>query len=639
MFQGRITSARRIDGADRHAPAELVLRKGRELPLLLEERLPEARERHLLVQLGVSNRDGRLVDEDLEEISPFLVEHARLRALEGDRSELALFVLQDDREVGAHAALLEEDAEFLGRLRAVGHDLAVVLLGDRDVVAAVVDPLEEVGRPGDRGIGPVDFVDAGDRSQPKLSPLDDRDGAAVDVDEGGARVRDGLHDAVEVERRRDFAADGEQCVELLDPALGAVAPGVVQRPNRLVAEIGQEKGVGLVNRGRLPRLVDDDHEADRFFVFEQRQRQNGRDRKRAFLPEEMLGEARSRTSPPARRSRRHDRGADRVGRMDLVVLVDGRRGERDLALASLEDPERRDFGVCEVDRLPRDHRRELVPVQRRTERLRKVVKVRQPLDRVEHSGGLLVLFQARPTASAASGTNVERSRERGFEVGALLRKRTAATPMTPSSAARGRARQTPKFRAPGGSHGSSETRSSADVSEKDSRSRISRQTNPSPRGTDCWRIRPMASPVAPVQVKTGWIGSCVQTRAASAPAIAASQRAAQADVWASVSQASSSARAAAKSPSVGVGGGAFRLVRHRVVLSGFGAGSEARDRFLQVLMNLEDGVELRHFQELLQIRSRREQLGLAALPSASSSAFARGRRAPWSRRGRAPRSR
>ena len=260
----------------------------------------------------------------------------------------------------------------------------------------MVGPFEELCRSGDRGLRPVDLVDAGNGPEPELPALDDGHGAAVDIDERGARVRDGLHHAVEVERRRDLPAHGEKGVELFDPAFGPVAPGVVQGSNGLVAEVGQEKGVRLLESGAPSSLVDDDHDADRLFVFEERERQNGRNGERAFLPEEMLGGELVLEGRLPRADRvAHDGGADGIGRMgDLVVFVDRRRREGDFALVSLQDPERRGFGVREVHGLPRDDRRELVPVQRGAERLREVVQVRQALDRVEHAGRLLVLLQA-----------------------------------------------------------------------------------------------------------------------------------------------------------------------------------------------------------------------------------------------------
>src|SRR5437773_6834446 len=138
--------------------------------------------------------------------------------------------------------------------------------------------------------------------------------------------------------------------------------------------------------------------------------------------------------------------------------------------------------------------------------------------------------------------------------------------------------------------------------------RLSRRrswTVPLSRGTERRRTGFVPSPSAATQTRSWLAVSGAQTSAPSAAAIRALHFAAQLAVWARFSQRASPPRASASVLLAGLSDSLATAARLRRL--------EARDRRLHVRVVLEDGVEPRHLQELLDLRTGAEELGLAPL--------------------------
>src|SRR5690242_19144256 len=107
----------------------------------------------------------------------------------------------------------------------------------------------------------------------------------------------------------------------------------------------------------------------------------------------------------------------------------------------------------------------------------------------------------------------------------------------------------------------------------------------------------------------GWTVSGAHSRVASAPAMTALHRAAQPEVWDRFSQSASSARAvisaSPSSVSTGSSSGSSGWSAKRLLAKAravFREGvSEARDGRLQVLVDLEYGIEFGHLEELAHL--------------------------------------
>src|ERR1019366_8534490 len=144
------------------------------------------------------------------------------------------------------------------------------------------------------------------------------------------------------------------------------------------------------------------------------------------------------------------------------------------------------------------------------------------------------------------------------------------------------------------------------------RSRRTSRARPVSRETVLRRLFAAPSPNAPVQTRVGWRGSPAKTRDASAPAIFAARRAARADFSPRLSRRASSANMAASTSAVcrlpysSAIGIVPRGSRPRL-------DSEARDGPLAVVERLEDRIEPRDLEELLQVGTDSEELGAAPL--------------------------
>src|SRR5262249_7685810 len=128
-------------------------------------------------------------------------------------------------------------------------------------------------------------------------------------------------------------------------------------------------------------------------------------------------------------------------------------------------------------------------------------------------------------------------------------------------------------------------------------------TKPRSLETDRRSAFSVPSPTAPMQRKSGWSASGAQRSAPSASVCDWLQRAAQPLVCARVSQSVSSASASAS----------WRRPGSSSSSSAMRSGLEGLDRLRAVLEHLEDGVELRHLEQLPEVRSDREELRLPAL--------------------------
>src|SRR5664279_1041003 len=218
--------------------------------------------------------------------------------------------------------------------------------------------------------------------------------------------------------------------------------------------------------------------------------------------------------------------------------------------------------------------------------------------------------RALPRAAAACRRKGSRRARRAFS-GVSWKTRTTR-PAVPFSRRSG-ARIAPS--APPGSSFRSGSPREAISSLRISRAPRSRRTSharPVSRETVLRRLFAALSPNAPVQTRVGWRGSPAKTRDASAPAIFAAQRAAQADFSPRLSQRASSANVAASTSAVSrlpyssAIGIVPRGSRPRL-------DSEARDGPLAVVERLEDRIEPRDLEELLQVGTDSEELGAAPL--------------------------
>src|SRR5262249_18246075 len=140
-----------------------------QLAPLEKQRLPEARQRNLLIELRVADGDRRLVDQDRQQVTSLFIEEQRLLAFKAESAELSLLVLEQEAEKGPQARLAEDRAKLFLGLGPVGGDLAVVGLGDGGFGAGEEDPLQEVVHTPHTRILAIDLGGSRDRPEPEPS--------------------------------------------------------------------------------------------------------------------------------------------------------------------------------------------------------------------------------------------------------------------------------------------------------------------------------------------------------------------------------------------------------------------------------------------------------------------------------------